>query len=265
MTVATKKCFFIGPIGPGGSPQRKTTDNLIAHVLRPALEPLGFTVEAAHQISDTGSITRQIIERLLDDDLVVADLSGNNPNVMYELAVRNASRKDVIVIAVDGTPLPFDFSGERAHFYEDSIGGAAPLAAVIAAVASGKQKAWDNPIHRTIDLRARHGSHAAAQNERFDAIEAGIARLSRHISTVAGEIERLKPRPMFPSLTLGQLGSIGDTATASLSSMVLPGHGGGAASLAQLVTEEVRKTLSTLENDRHVFINTGDAKKDPTK
>lgn len=114
---ATKTCFIISEYGEDDGRQRERLQ-MNNHLVRKVLEPLGYSGVPFDQIDELGQITNQIIEHLLDDDLVIADLTGLNPNVFYELAVRHAARKPVITIIRDGTPLPFDIKDVRTVFYD---------------------------------------------------------------------------------------------------------------------------------------------------
>jgi len=108
-----KKCFFIAPIGDKDTPIRKRSDQILNHIIKPAVEKFEFDVTRADEISRPGLITNQIIERLWTDELVIADLFGNNPNVYYELALRHAFNKPFIQMQDSSEDLPFDIQGMR--------------------------------------------------------------------------------------------------------------------------------------------------------
>lgn len=112
-----KRCFVVSEFGRD-EPTRRERTQMLKHLVRKVLKPMGYDVQRADDIDDLGQITHQIIERLLDDELVVADLTGLNPNVFYELAVRHAARKPVITLMSSGEALPFDVKDVRTVFYD---------------------------------------------------------------------------------------------------------------------------------------------------
>jgi hypothetical protein len=83
-------CFFITRIGEEGSPEREQADGVMDAILKPAAKELRLECVRADQLPDPGQITTQIIGRIVGAKMVVADLTGGNPNVYYELAVRNS-------------------------------------------------------------------------------------------------------------------------------------------------------------------------------
>jgi hypothetical protein len=111
-----KTCFVVAEFGTT-SESKKRSEQTLRHLIRAILEPRGYDVVRADDIHAPGLITHQIIEHLLDDDLVVADLTGNNPNVFYEMAVRHAAAKPIIHILTDGEKIPFDVKDVRTVYY----------------------------------------------------------------------------------------------------------------------------------------------------
>lgn len=122
-------CFIVSPIGnrldPIGTPGRVGyEDNLQmwAEVLEPACDVFGLKAIRADRIAETGEITEQIFQYLRDADVVIADLSGANPNVMYELGLRHTRDKLTIQIGEYGR-LPFDVNTIRTIQFQRTEAG----------------------------------------------------------------------------------------------------------------------------------------------
>lgn len=115
-----KLCFVIGPIGKDASPERKHADMLLNVIIKDVLEKAEFDyqVRRADEEADPGMINDRVITDILNADLVIADLTGHNPNVFYELGIRHLSVKPTIHITSVGTALPFDTHGHRTMFVD---------------------------------------------------------------------------------------------------------------------------------------------------
>jgi gamma-glutamylcyclotransferase (GGCT)/AIG2-like uncharacterized protein YtfP len=111
--VPDKVCFIISPFGTEGSATRAKADELLAYVFRPAAQECGYEVIRGDELPRPGLITPQLIDSLLHAELVIADLTGQNPNVIYELGLRHASGRPVIQVTAGDDPLPFDIKDFR--------------------------------------------------------------------------------------------------------------------------------------------------------
>jgi tetratricopeptide (TPR) repeat protein len=97
-------------------------------LIKPALEGAGFEVFRADEEMRAGNIRTDMFQELLLADLVVADLSIDNPNVWYELGVRHALRKrGVVQITCRRDQMPFDLLTERSVRYRTTIKSAVAI------------------------------------------------------------------------------------------------------------------------------------------
>jgi hypothetical protein len=115
---------MITPIGKETSEVRKNADEVMEYIINPVCQEFGYSVVRADKMANSGLITKAIIEQIISADLVIADLTGNNPNVFYELAIRHSYRKPAIQIIKGDTEIPFDVSNMRTILYETTLSGA---------------------------------------------------------------------------------------------------------------------------------------------
>jgi hypothetical protein len=127
---STLRCFVIGPIGnrlaEHGSSDRQTYEEALkvfSEVIEPACSRVGLINPVrADGLARAGEITDQIFRRLRDDDVVIADLTGANANVMYELGLRHSKNRFTAQIGEYGR-LPFDINVIRTVMFSRSSMG----------------------------------------------------------------------------------------------------------------------------------------------
>ena len=111
--IEKKIAFVISPIGKPDSLERRRSNQILKYIIKPVVTELGYEAIRADDITSPGIITTQIVDHIIKDPLVIADLTDHNPNVMYELSLRHAIRKPVVQLICENQPLPFDISGNR--------------------------------------------------------------------------------------------------------------------------------------------------------
>jgi len=99
-------------------------DALYKDVIQPVSSKLGFKAFRADDVFRPGVILQDIRRGIVESDVIVAEITPANPNVFYELGYAHALEKPTVLLANKRTEkLPFDVSGYRVIFYDDTIGG----------------------------------------------------------------------------------------------------------------------------------------------
>jgi hypothetical protein len=109
----------------------------------------------------------QVIDHILGARAAVADLTGLNANVFYELGVRHTARLPTALIAEKGCDLPFDIAQMRTIFFESTNLRSADqcrrdIAAQLGQALHGG--AVDSPIATSVDVRALAGGSVVERN-----------------------------------------------------------------------------------------------------
>jgi prophage DNA circulation protein len=133
-----------------------------------------------------GSITHQIIFLLYNTDLVIADLTGSNANVAYELAIRHAFNKVSIHLVDKADAIPFDLKDERTVEFDlndiDSIEECKDeIRKYIRTISSGKVK-YSSPVFRTLGVAAA----TAEEKEGF------LEKIADQIDTIATDVSSVE-------------------------------------------------------------------------
>ena len=122
---------------------------LYTDFIRPVLAKEGFTVARADDIESNRNILRDVIEGIDKSDLVVAELTGNNPNVLYELGLAHALRKPVLHLTQNIDDVPFDLRSYRMIEYSrdfSKIGEAKEKLGSNARAFSNGRSQFGNPV-----------------------------------------------------------------------------------------------------------------------
>lgn len=117
-----KICFIVTAIGESGTETRDRADEVFSYLIGPVCEELGYKPVRVDQVDAVDNINESIINYLKTAPMVVADMTGHNPNAFYELGFRQALELPLVPIIQIGNKLPFDVISQRTVFYNLSVG-----------------------------------------------------------------------------------------------------------------------------------------------
>ena len=177
------RAFIIRPFGTRKGIDFDTVEN---ELVSPALQSIGAEGRTTGEILEAGNIRIDMFQQLLVADLVIADITTNNPNAFYELGIRHAlqEKRTFLIRAKAPRPLtveeakeadvPFDLKTDR-YFEYDPVGPAASVGKLTEALrvtaASDRQ---DSPVFLSLpNLRSQ-------PRERFIPVPLGFGEEVQH-------------------------------------------------------------------------------------
>lgn|GEM_PF-4790076 len=117
-------CFVIMPF-----------DDKLNEVFHSGIEPIAKEFDLRCTRADQHFESTPIMFEIFDDiqkaKVIIADLTGANPNVFYELGICHALKRNVILLKRAGSNVPFDLHGIRHLEYEDRLGGVSRLREIL--------------------------------------------------------------------------------------------------------------------------------------
>ncbi|MFC9790866.1 hypothetical protein [Rhodococcus sp. NPDC127528] len=200
--IGEKRCFIVCPIGPDGSDVRKRSNQIKTHIIDEALRHHSYTSVRADAIDKSGNISNQIVTELIEADLVIADLTGHNPNVFYELAIRHSFAKPYIQLMQVGQDIPFDVINYRTIFvdHQDLDSAASARQQIIDMIGQIERdqregKAVDTPVGQAVNLQTLGQSSDPEQRE--------IAQLSKSVDAMRVDLQQVVRGTRFTRPSFG--------------------------------------------------------------
>lgn len=89
-------------------------------IIRDTCESVGFKCFRGDEKEFKGDIFPEMLKYIAQARIIVANINGRNPNVLYELGVAQAMDKSVILVSKEPKDLPIDIQSQRFLIYSDS-------------------------------------------------------------------------------------------------------------------------------------------------
>lgn len=141
-----ERCFVIMPISDQGDYPEGHFTRVYEQIIKPAIEESGYSAYRVDDNKISDSIIGNIFEAIQECPMAVCDLSNRNPNVLYELGLRQAYDKPVVLIQDERTERIFDISGINTvsynsnRLYENVLDAREKIKEAIVATKEGKRQ-----------------------------------------------------------------------------------------------------------------------------
>lgn len=190
-------------------------------LIEPPLSSAGYVVGRADATLDQQNIMRDIVHGINGADLVIADLTGLNGNVMYELGLAHGLGRPTVLLAQSISEVPFDLRSYRVQEYSTHFQDAEQLRQALSAIArehAAGQLVFGSPVSdftgvgttfptsASLDVASEHPDIAPAETETgfLDALQAyeeasvvfntSFGTLAAETAAVGGDIAEMTNR-----------------------------------------------------------------------
>lgn len=184
-----KKCFVMMPFSSPAGYEENHFTKVYEQIIKPAIEEAGYEAYRTDENKICDSIIDKIFDGIQNCEMALCDLSGKNPNVLYELGLRQAYDKPVVLIQDERTEKIFDVSGistvgyRSTRLYEDVLDAREKIGEAIKQTKEGK-------VHSVVQIvkatTAQFSPDASSQDDQL-----GIL-----LQTIMTEISDLKNRTL---------------------------------------------------------------------
>jgi hypothetical protein len=120
-TPANNDCFIIMPIADHSDYKQGHFKRVYEDIFKPACIAAGYRPVRADDTKQANLIQLDILQKLLESPMAICDLSTRNPNVLFELGLRQAFDKPTILVQEEGTPRIFDINIFRYVEYKNGL------------------------------------------------------------------------------------------------------------------------------------------------
>lgn len=103
-------CFIIMPISDPEGYEKGHFKKIYEDIFMPACKEAGLNPIRADSSEESSVIHINILKRLLNSSMAICDLSSHNPNVMFELGIRQAFDMPTVIVQEEGTEPIFDIN-----------------------------------------------------------------------------------------------------------------------------------------------------------
>lgn len=197
-----KTCFVIMPISDVAPYEPGHFRRVYNHIIKPACQRAGIEPIRADDVERTNHIIIDVLRKILEADVVLCDLSSRNANVMYELGIRQAFSRPVVLIKDSVTERVFDIQGLRDIEYDVSL-RVDLIDSTIAQIASSLHNTSDGDPDEVNSIVQLLGVHPAKVSDRTEIsretslVLDAVKDLTRRLGTLESQKQPLGfPRPV---------------------------------------------------------------------
>lgn len=262
-TSLPEECFIIMPISDQPNYDSGHFSKVYEDIFKPACLEAGYEPRRADDVKQSNLIHLDILKRVVNSPMAICDLSGRNPNVLFELGLRQAFDKPTILVKDLDTPEIFDIAPIRYTTYRRELRYREVLfdqKAITEAIRSTRDEAGKsdnvNSLIRLLELSSPATTQPiggeSEPRELFQILMAEISQLKREFRRERASemvpLRSLAPDPAPAVLNLAIL----RTVQASIESKI---EGGASASDLE---DEISNAIKSCERFIYLSASSGD-------